>query len=59
MAKAKADKNPRLERGDIYFLFRPRVGHDEAHGFKDLERFNILKLPRELVRQPLFEGKWK
>lgn len=31
-----------LERGDIYFLYRPRVGADEAHGLRDVERFYIL-----------------
>jgi len=28
-----------LERGDIYFLYRPRIGTDEVHGPKDVERF--------------------
>jgi hypothetical protein len=45
-------ENPLLERGDIYFLYRPRVGHDEAHGLRDVERFYILLKPwrRQLYR---------
>jgi hypothetical protein len=35
-APGKAGDNPLLERGDIYFLYRPRAGHDEAHGLKPL-----------------------
>jgi len=32
-----ARENPLLERGDIYFLYRPRVGHDErAQGCRAL-----------------------
>ena len=48
----KARENPLLERGDIYFLYRPRVGHDEAHGLRDVERFYILLKPwrRQLYR---------
>ena len=34
-----------LERGDIYFLYRPRVGTDEAHSLRDVERFYILLKP--------------
>ena len=48
----KAGENPLLERGDIYFLYRPRVGHEEAHGLEDVERFYIQLKPwrRELYR---------
>jgi hypothetical protein len=42
---AKVRENPLLERGDIYFLYRPRVGHDEAHSLRDVERFYILLKP--------------
>lgn len=47
-----AGENALLERGDIYFLYRPRVGRDEAHGLKDVERFYILLKPwrRQLYR---------
>jgi hypothetical protein len=38
-------KSQILERGDIYFLYRPRVGADEAHGLADVERFYILLKP--------------
>jgi hypothetical protein len=37
--------NEILERGDIYFLYRPRVGAEEAHGLKDVERFYIVLKP--------------
>jgi hypothetical protein len=45
MAQLRAHDNPLLERGDIYFLYRPRVGMDEVHGLKDVERFYILLRP--------------
>jgi hypothetical protein len=45
MAEIKSTENPLLERGDIYFLYRPRVGTEEAHGLKDVERFYILLKP--------------
>lgn len=34
-----------LDRGDIFLLYRPRVGLDEAHGLRDVERFYILLKP--------------
>jgi hypothetical protein len=37
--------NEILERGDIYFLYRPRAGAEEAHGLKDVERFYIVLKP--------------
>ena len=43
--QVKAHENPLLERGDIYFLYRPRVGHEEAQGLGDVERFYILLKP--------------
>lgn len=45
MAQVKSGVNPILERGDIYFLYRPRVASDEAHGLRDVERFYILLKP--------------
>jgi hypothetical protein len=52
MAQVKSDANPLLERGDIYFLYRPRVETDEVHGLQDVERFYILMKPwrRHLYR---------
>jgi hypothetical protein len=45
MAQVKSTENPLLERGDIYFLYRPRVETDEARGLEDVERFYILLKP--------------
>src|SRR5271165_4296805 len=45
MAQVKSRKNPPLERGDIYFLYRPRVQHSEAHGAADVERLYIVLKP--------------
>jgi hypothetical protein len=45
MAQVKSHESPLLERGDIFFLYRPRVGLDEAHGLKDVERLYILLEP--------------
>ncbi len=45
MADVKSHENPLLERGDIYFLYRPRIGTDEVHGAKDIERFYLLLKP--------------
>ena len=45
MAQVKSDASPLLERGDIYFLYRPRVETDEVHGLQDVERFYILIKP--------------
>ena len=45
MAEIKSHQNPVLERGDIYFLYRPRVETEEAHGLGDVERVFILLKP--------------
>jgi hypothetical protein len=45
MAQVKSREYPQLECGDIYFLYRPAVGVDEAHGFKDVRRLYILLKP--------------
>lgn len=47
MAQVKSHRDPLLERGDIYFLYRPRVETQEAHGLKDVERFYMLLQPRD------------
>jgi hypothetical protein len=45
MAQVKSRKYPPIECGDIYFLYRPAVGVDEVHGFKDVRRLYILLKP--------------
>jgi len=45
MAQVKSQRYPVLERGDIYFLYRPRVQHMEAHGYADVERLYIVLRP--------------
>jgi hypothetical protein len=45
MAEIKSRSNPQLERGDIYFLYRPRVGARQAHGIKDVERLYVVLKP--------------
>ena len=31
-----------LERGDIFFFYRPKVEQDEAHGIDDVQRFQVV-----------------
>jgi hypothetical protein len=45
MAQVKSRQYPQLECGDIYFLYRPAVVVDEAHGFKDVRRLYTLLKP--------------
>ncbi len=45
MATVKSAQTPILERGDIYFLYRPRVGYSAAHGLADVERLYIVLKP--------------
>jgi hypothetical protein len=45
MAQIKSRKYPPIECGDIYFLYRPAIGVDQAHGFKDVRRLYILQKP--------------
>src|ERR1700730_17417457 len=45
MAQVKSREYPPIEYGDIYFLYRPAVGVDEAHGFEDVRRLYILLKP--------------
>jgi hypothetical protein len=35
-----------LERGNIYFVYRPRVEHESAAGIEDIQRFFIVLSPR-------------
>jgi hypothetical protein len=35
----------RLERGDIYFFYRPRVEHESAQGLEDVQRFHLVLKP--------------
>lgn len=48
----KSHENPVLERGDIYFLDRPRIEANVVHRLRDVERLFILLTParRHLYR---------
>ncbi|THH19029.1 hypothetical protein EW146_g2062 [Bondarzewia mesenterica] len=35
-----------IERGHIYFFYRPKVEHDEVHSIDDVSRFTILLIPK-------------
>ncbi len=35
-----------IERGHIYFFYRPRVQLEEVHSMDDVQRFHILLVPR-------------
>jgi len=60
MAKVIARTNPVLERGDVYFLYRPRVGSDEVHGLRDVERLYILLKPwRDHIYRLIIVGRKK
>lgn len=41
----KSDQDEVLERGNIYFLYRPKVEKEHARGEKDVERFYIVLSP--------------
>jgi hypothetical protein len=45
MARVKSHENPLLERGDIYFLYRPAVEKEEVHGPRDVRRLYIVLKP--------------
>jgi hypothetical protein len=45
MANVKARANRVLERGNVYFLYRPRLESEQVHGFRYVERFYILLKP--------------
>jgi hypothetical protein len=42
-----------VERGDLFFFYRPRVGLDEAHDLQDVQRFFVILKPerRRLYRR--------
>jgi len=50
-----------LERGDIYFVVRPKVEHTSAEGSKTSNAsFNDLRMERTAhPLKPLFEGRWE
>ncbi|KAF9478230.1 hypothetical protein BDN70DRAFT_880182 [Pholiota conissans] len=35
-----------IERGHIYFFYRPRVEHEEAQSIEDVQHFHMLLIPR-------------
>ncbi|KIJ65033.1 hypothetical protein HYDPIDRAFT_89273 [Hydnomerulius pinastri MD-312] len=35
-----------IERGHIYFFYRPKVQHEEAHAIDDIKNFHMLLVPR-------------
>lgn len=47
MARAASHGTKVLERGDIYFMMRPKVGRDEIKGIEDIQRFYIILSPRK------------
>ena len=51
-AAARADGPDILERGDLFFLYRPKVEHEEAAGLDDVERLRVVLRPegRQLWR---------
>jgi hypothetical protein len=53
MAEVEARANPVLERGDIYFLYRPAVDRDEVRSSRDVARLFILLKPWEPCRYRL------
>ena len=42
-----------LERGNIYFLYRPRVEHDEVEGPGDIQNFDCVLSPHGMQRHRL------
>jgi hypothetical protein len=40
-----------LERGNIYFVYRPKVEHTSAAGMQDIQRFFLILIPFEKERQ--------
>jgi hypothetical protein len=42
-----------LERGNIYFVYRPRVEHTSAHGLEDVQRFFLVLSPHGRSRHRL------
>jgi hypothetical protein len=52
-----------LERGNIYFAYRPRVEETSAAGIEDVERFSVIFTDLHMEQREhlklLFEGKWQ
>lgn len=48
-----------LERGNVYFLYRPRVGKDEVEGPEDVQRFHMILDPhgKDLYRRMIIGRK--
>src|SRR5258705_2588212 len=60
MAEVKAREYPLLDKGDIYFLYRPRLGVEEVHGSEDVERLYIVLKPwRTVLYRVLIVGRKK
>lgn len=53
MAEVTTRANPVLERGDIYFLYRPVVNHEEVRSWRDISRLFIVLRPWEPCRYRL------
>ena len=54
----KAEGSGIIERGNIYFLYRPKVQQEQARTESSADIFRDLKLDREKhPLKPLFEGK--
>lgn len=43
-ARSRVDEEI-VEKGDIYFAYRPRVEEDEAEGLGDIQRFFMVLKP--------------
>ena len=44
----KEDRNSEvIERGDIFFFYRPKVGTEEVEDIKDVQRFYLITVPDE------------
>jgi hypothetical protein len=50
MAEVRSHGNPLLERGDIYFLYRPEVDKDAVHGPEDVSRVYLVLKPSGTAR---------
>jgi hypothetical protein len=50
---ASSDQVDVLERGDIYFVYRPKVETPSVEGFEDVQRFYIVLHPHEKRRYRL------
>ncbi|MDB5483794.1 MAG: hypothetical protein JWO83_4847 [Caulobacteraceae bacterium] len=46
MAEVRSKVTPLIEQGDIYFLYRPRVGTDEVRGLEDVQRVYMILRPQ-------------